>query len=141
MLSTKVRSVWCRSIPPVTCLVSVAWLGLRETRICCGYGIHHPEADCLSYVLVHLTRHSCWKASHSTSVHRIAEQQEMIANLLMVDSEHRLGNTPAIGQELGHPDPQSTRIEQKITHEELSEMVGTTKTSNPHFLRKFRAWV
>ena len=59
---------------------------------------------------------------------RIAEQQQVIANLVTVDSEQRLGKTLLqLARSMGKKDPHSIRIELKITHEELSEMVGTTR--------------
>jgi CRP-like cAMP-binding protein len=63
----------------------------------------------------------------------------VITNLITVDSEHRLGETLLLlAHKLGQPDPLSTRIEQKITHEELSEMVGTTRPRITSFMQKFR---
>lgn len=71
---------------------------------------------------------------------RVAEQQQVISHLITVDSEHRLGETLLLlARKLGQPDPLSTRIEQKITHEELSEMVGTTRPRITAFMLKFRA--
>ncbi len=71
---------------------------------------------------------------------RIADQQNLIANLITVDSEHRLGETLLmLANKLGQPDPRSTRIEQKITHEELSAMVGTTRPRITAFMRQFRS--
>ena len=56
---------------------------------------------------------------------RIADQQQVIANLVTVDSEQRLGKTLLqLARTMGKKDPHSIRIELKITHEELSEMVG-----------------
>ena len=70
---------------------------------------------------------------------RIADQQQVIANLVTVDSEQRLGKTLLqLGQKLGKKDPRSIRIEQKISHEELSEMVGTTRPRISMFMQKFR---
>ena len=58
---------------------------------------------------------------------RIADQQHVIANLVTVDSEQRLGNTLLnLARAMGKKDPRSIRIETKITHEELSEMAGAT---------------
>jgi len=70
---------------------------------------------------------------------RVADQQQIIAHLLTVDSEHRLGETLlALARKLGKQDPRSKRIEQKITHEELSQMVGTTRPRVTKFMLKFR---
>jgi CRP-like cAMP-binding protein len=56
-----------------------------------------------------------------------------------VDSEHRLAETLLLlAQKLGRPNSDSTRIEHKITHEELAEMVGTTRPRITEFLLKFR---
>jgi CRP-like cAMP-binding protein len=70
---------------------------------------------------------------------RIGDQQQVIANLVTVDSEQRLGQTLLnLARTLGKKDPRSIRIELKITHEELSEMVGTTRPRISVFMQRFR---
>jgi len=70
---------------------------------------------------------------------RIADQQQVIANLVTVDSEQRLGKTLLqLARTLGKKDPRSIRIELKITHEELSGMVGTTRPRISLFMQRFR---
>jgi CRP/FNR family transcriptional regulator, cyclic AMP receptor protein len=70
---------------------------------------------------------------------RIADQQQVIANLVTVDSEQRLGKTLLnLARTMGKKDPRSIRIELKITHEELSEMVGTTRPRITLFMQRFR---
>ena len=70
---------------------------------------------------------------------RIADQQQVIANLVTVDSEQRLGKTLLqLARTLGKRDPRSIRIELKISHEELSEMVGTTRPRISFFMQRFR---
>ena len=70
---------------------------------------------------------------------RIADQQEVISNLVTVDSEQRLGKTLLqLARKLGKKDPRSIRIEHKISHEELSEMVGTTRPRISKFMENFR---
>jgi CRP/FNR family cyclic AMP-dependent transcriptional regulator len=70
---------------------------------------------------------------------RIADQQQVIANLVTVDSEQRLGKTLLqLARTLGKKDPRSIRIELKISHEELSEMVGTTRPRISFFMQRFR---
>jgi CRP-like cAMP-binding protein len=70
----------------------------------------------------------------------MGDQQRIIANLVTVNSAHRLdGTLLLLAQKLGQPDPRSTRIEQRITHEELSEMVGTTRPRITQFMLRFRA--
>ena len=70
---------------------------------------------------------------------RIADQQQVIANLVTVDSEQRLGKTLLqLARTLGKKDPRSIRIELKISHEELSEMVGTTRPRISMFMQRFQ---
>jgi CRP/FNR family transcriptional regulator, cyclic AMP receptor protein len=69
---------------------------------------------------------------------RIADQQQVIANLVTVDSEQRLGQTLLqLARTMGKKDPRSIRIELRITHEELSEMVGTTRPRISMFMQRF----
>jgi CRP-like cAMP-binding protein len=70
---------------------------------------------------------------------RISEQQEMIAMLATVNSEQRLAKTLLhLCRILGKSGSSSIRIEQRISHEELSRMVGTTRPRICIFLKKFR---
>jgi CRP-like cAMP-binding protein len=69
---------------------------------------------------------------------RIADQQQVIANLVTVDSEQRLGQTLLqLARTMGKKEPRSIRIELKISHEELSEMVGTTRPRITLFMQRF----
>jgi len=69
---------------------------------------------------------------------RIADQQAVIANLVTVDSQQRLGKTLLqLARKLGQQDPRSIRIEPRITHEELAAMVGTTRSRIGTFLHHF----
>ena len=75
-----------------------------------------------------LGRDSLWQGFVRYLAVRIADQQQIIANLVTVDSEQRLGQTLLqLARTMGKKDPRSIRIELRITHEELSEMVGTTR--------------
>jgi len=70
---------------------------------------------------------------------RIADQQQVISDLVTVDSEQRLGKTLLrLARTMGKKDPRSIRIEPKISHEELSEMVGTTRPRISVFMQRFR---
>ena len=70
---------------------------------------------------------------------RVADQQAVIANLVTVDSEQRLGKTLLqLARQLGKKGPRSTRIELRISHEELSEMIGTTRPRISVFMQRFR---
>ena len=69
---------------------------------------------------------------------RVADQQQVIANLVTVDSEQRLGQTLLqLARTMGKKDPNSIRIELRISHEELSEMVGTTRPRISLFMQRF----
>jgi len=69
---------------------------------------------------------------------RIADQQQIIANLVTVDSEQRLGKTLLrLARTMGKRDPHSIRIELKISHEELSRMVGATQSRVSIFMQRF----
>ena len=70
---------------------------------------------------------------------RIADQTQVISNLVMVDCEHRLGTILLqLAHRLGNRDPRSVRIEKRISHEELSAMVGTTRPRITAFMQRFR---
>jgi CRP-like cAMP-binding protein len=91
-------------------------------------------------LFLHLREHSLLEGFVKYLAGRLAEQQRVMATLLLVNSEQRLGETLlALARKLGQPHPPSTRIEQKITHEELSAMVGTTRPRITRFMLLFRA--
>jgi CRP-like cAMP-binding protein len=69
---------------------------------------------------------------------RIADQQHVIANLVTVNSEQRLGQTLfQLAQTTGKKNPRSNGVELRISHEELSEMVGTTRPRISFFMQRF----
>ncbi len=70
---------------------------------------------------------------------RIAEQQELITSLTTMDSEHRLAQVLLhLSNILGRSQSCGTCLEQRISHNELANMVGTTRTRIGIFLKKFR---
>jgi CRP/FNR family transcriptional regulator, cyclic AMP receptor protein len=70
---------------------------------------------------------------------RVADQQAVIANLVTVDSEQRLGKTLLLlARQLGNRGAVSTRIELRISQEELSHMIGTTRPRVSVFIQRFR---
>ncbi len=88
----------------------------------------------------HLSRNALVEGFVDYLAARVADQQFAIANLITVDSEHRLGRTLlSLAHKLGRRDSRSTRIELKITHDELAMMVGTTRPRITKFMREFRA--
>lgn len=69
---------------------------------------------------------------------RVGDQQQVIANLVTVDSEQRLAQTLLqLARTMGKKDPRSIRIELRITHEELSDLVGTTRSWISLFMQRF----
>ena len=92
-----------------------------------------------SQFLARLRRDSLFEGYVRYLAVRIADQQQVIANLVTVDSEQRLGKTLLqLARTLGKKNQQSTRIELKISHDELSEMVGTTRPRISLFMQRFR---
>lgn len=70
---------------------------------------------------------------------RLVEHQEVITDFIAVNSEHRLGKVLLqLGRKLGKKDPGNLRIEHRISHEELSQIVGTTRPRISQFIHKFR---
>jgi CRP/FNR family transcriptional regulator, cyclic AMP receptor protein len=70
---------------------------------------------------------------------RVADQEQVIANLVTVDSEQRLGKTLLqLAKKLGRKDPRNVTIELRISHEELATMVGTTRPRISMFMQRFR---
>jgi CRP-like cAMP-binding protein len=72
---------------------------------------------------------------------RLAEQQEVIATMVTMDSEQRLAAvllrlSRKLGKRRSH---NLLAIEDRITQEELSGMVGTTRSRVGFFLKRFRA--
>ena len=71
-------------------------------------------------------------------VGRLGDQQRIIAELLTQDSEHRLGEALLrLAGQIGKHDPRSMRIELRISHQEFSQMVGTTRPRITEFMTRF----
>jgi CRP/FNR family cyclic AMP-dependent transcriptional regulator len=133
------------------CLLAILTEGETLGELCLtSSGVRHETAVAMedtklkrvSYLdfFRHLDQNSLVEPFMLYLATRISEQQRVIANLITVDSEHRLGETLLfLARKLGQPNPASTRIEKKITHEELSEMVGTTRPRITSFMLQFRA--
>ena len=70
---------------------------------------------------------------------RIADQEQVIANLVTADSEQRLGRTLLqLAEKLGKKATSSVTIQLRISHEELATMVGTTRPRISLFMQRFR---
>ncbi|GAA2495461.1 hypothetical protein GCM10010406_34600 [Streptomyces thermolineatus] len=69
---------------------------------------------------------------------RLLEQQQVIANLVTMDSEHRLAALlVSLGKKVGKRRDKTALICDRITQEELAEMVGTTRSRVGYFLKRF----
>lgn len=133
------------------CLLTIHTVGDTFGELCLtGPGLRQETATAMEDAtmiriprvafLAHLTKNSLVESFLQYLATRMGDQQRIIANLVTVDSARRLGGTLLLlAQKLGQPDPRSTRIEQRITHEELSEMVGTTRPRITQFMLHFRA--
>ncbi len=87
--------------------------------------------------LEHLARDSLLEGFVKYLAVRVAEQQQVIANLVTADSEQRLGKTLLqLGRKLSHAG--SMRLEVRISHEELASMIGTTRPRISLFMQRFR---
>ncbi|GAA3273691.1 Crp/Fnr family transcriptional regulator [Dactylosporangium vinaceum] len=70
---------------------------------------------------------------------RLFEQQQLIIGLVTADSEYRLAAILLhLARKHGKREEHLLRIEERITQEELSGMVGTTRSRVGYFLKRFR---
>src|SRR3989337_3864247 len=92
-----------------------------------------------SQFFARLSRDSLYEGFVRYLAVRIADQQQVIANLVTADSEQRLGQTLLqLARTMCTKDPRSIRIELRISTEEVSEMVGTTRPRVSLFMERFR---
>lgn len=131
------------------CLLAIHSSGDIFGELCLAGLARHESATAMketqlkripcSQFFARLSRDSLFEGFVRYLAVRIADQQQVIANLVTADSEQRLGQTLLqLARTLGKKDPRSIRIEQKISHEELSEMVGTTRPRISFFMKRFR---
>lgn len=70
---------------------------------------------------------------------RLAERQVAVFDLITTDSERRLAKTLLqFAEKLGTADGPYLRLDQHISHEELSQIVGTTRPRITAFMQRFR---
>lgn len=78
--------------------------------------------------IAHLSKESLLEGFIQYLAVRVAEQQNIIASLVTVDSEERLGNILLeLARSRGKQDPRSILIQLVLSYEELARMIGTTK--------------
>jgi CRP-like cAMP-binding protein len=70
---------------------------------------------------------------------RMADRQIAVFDLITMPSEKRLAKVLlAVAEKLGTAEGPFLRLYQKVSHEELSQMVGTTRPRITAFMQKFR---
>nr|MDQ3283763.1 helix-turn-helix domain-containing protein [Acidobacteriota bacterium] len=71
---------------------------------------------------------------------RLAERQTAVFDLVTMASEYRLAKVLlTFAEKLGTIDGDFLRLGQRISHEELSQIVGTTRPRITAFMQRFRA--
>ncbi len=70
---------------------------------------------------------------------RLAEQRRAVFDLITKDAEQRLAEVLlAFAEKFGTADGSLLRLEHRISHEELSQIVGTTRPRITAFMQRFR---
>ena len=70
---------------------------------------------------------------------KLLEQQQIVSHFVTADSERRLAATLLrLARKLGKRQDGQLTIDEKITQEELAEIVGTTRSRVGYFLKRFR---
>ena len=70
---------------------------------------------------------------------RLADRQTAVFDLVTMDAERRLAKVLlAFAEKLGTADGPFLRLEQRISHEDLSQIVGTTRPRITNFMQRFR---
>jgi CRP/FNR family transcriptional regulator, cyclic AMP receptor protein len=93
-----------------------------------------PRVDFLDIIFKH-------KLVEETLQHfaaKLQEQQQVVSHFVTADSEGRLAATLLrLGRKLGKPRDGRLAIDERITQEELAEIVGTTRSRVGYFLKCF----
>lgn len=71
--------------------------------------------------------------------HREVERQESVFDLMTLGSEKRLAKILLqLAERLGRAEGDSLSLDQRISHEDLAQMVGTTRPRVTAFIQRFR---
>jgi CRP-like cAMP-binding protein len=114
-------------------------------RMECAVAMEETTLKAIHYsdLLVYLSDNALHKQYQSIIqclATRLVEQQQSITDFATTNSEYRLGRTLLLlGDKLGKRESMATRIEHNISHEELSQIVGTTRPRVSGFIQKFRS--
>jgi CRP-like cAMP-binding protein len=131
------------------CLLRIHTPGSIFGELCSLGGIREESAIAMRDSVVHRMSYEHFLSSITAAgivdefinhlTRRLAEQQQSITHLVTVDSEQRLGEILLdLARKLGRGDGRRPHIAERITHEELAGMVGTTRSRVGHFLKGFR---
>lgn len=94
-----------------------------------------PRAEFLELIF----KHKLVEESLQYLTAKLLEQQQIVSHFVMADSEGRLAATLLrLARKLGKPRDGRLMIDEKITQEELAEIVGTTRSRVGYFLKRFR---
>lgn len=70
---------------------------------------------------------------------RLSERQTAVFDLVTMSAERRLAKALLVfAEKLGTPEGDFLRLDQRISHEELSQIVGTTRPRITNFMQRFR---
>jgi CRP-like cAMP-binding protein len=132
------------------CLLAIHSAGDIFGELCLAYSGSRRETatamnetflkiiPCSKFFLL-LTTQSLFESFIGYLAVRLSDQQDMINDLVTAGSEQRLGRTLLrLAGEVGRKGFPNIKFTYKITHEELSAMVGTTRPRISKFMRRFR---
>lgn len=128
------------------CLLAIHSLGDVFGELCIGERLETATAMTdmrlkiipFAKFLAHLSKESLLEGFAKYLAVRVAEQQQVIASLVTIDSEQRLGKILLqLAKSIGKQYSCGTLIELNISHEELSEMIGTTRPRISLFMQRF----
>lgn len=84
-------------------------------------------------------KENAWNALLDHLATRMGERQIAVFDLVTMDAEKRLAKVLlGIAEKVGTADGEYLRIEQRISQEELSQIVGTTRPRITAFMQRFR---
>jgi CRP-like cAMP-binding protein len=84
-------------------------------------------------------KHELVEASLQYLAAKLLEQQQIVSDFVTADSEGRLAAALLrLARKLGQPHDGWLMIADKITQEELAELIGTTRSRVGYFLKRFR---
>jgi CRP/FNR family transcriptional regulator, cyclic AMP receptor protein len=91
-------------------------------------------------LVVEIERAGAWEILLRHMAARLAERQASVFELVTMASDRRLGKVLlTFAEKLGTIDGALLRLGQRVSHEELSQIIGTTRPRVTEFMKRFRA--